>query len=259
TGADGEAFVGQSVTVTGEVYDEDGDTLRVRLTWYGVPASGCRVASCGDEGRTVTSTTAGRALVAQAVTYQLPGRYTVRLEASDQSGITVAKDVQVLVRKVGDINRQAPCCRSTGMIIAAQTGRPVHSSWFRNPQVTGLATAALGWSADYLAAEDMEVERLFDFGVLAPRHDPVGLQLTTCMDTFLAGPGSPRVMSGSPDQRSVTTGHGKRLLVVPQGFSWGPRVAGNQTESPNCESHWTQWAADSPYKMPSGFMLNGYV
>ncbi|GIL45852.1 hypothetical protein Vafri_2986, partial [Volvox africanus] len=219
--------------------------------------SGCRVASCGNERRTVTSTTAGRALVAQAVTYKLPGRYTVRLEASDQSGTTVAKDVQVLVRKVGDVKRQAPCCRSTGMVIAAQTGRPVHSTWFRNPMVTGLATAALGWSADYLAAEDMEVERLFDFGVLAPRHDPVGLQLTTCMDTFLAGPGSPRVLSGSPDQRSVTTGHGKRLLVVPQGFSWGPRVASNQTESPNCESHWTQWAADSPYKMPSGLLPNG--
>lgn len=37
TGADGEAFVGQVVTVSGAATDADGDRLRVRLTFFGVP------------------------------------------------------------------------------------------------------------------------------------------------------------------------------------------------------------------------------
>ncbi len=37
TGAPGEAFVGQAVTVGGGVEDPDGDGLDLRLVWYGVP------------------------------------------------------------------------------------------------------------------------------------------------------------------------------------------------------------------------------
>ncbi|PNH11434.1 A disintegrin and metalloproteinase with thrombospondin motifs 7 [Tetrabaena socialis] len=255
TGAEGEAFVGQDVTVAGEVTDADGDALRVQLTWYGVPARGCATSGCGNE--VFTAQGDGSALVSDTASYQMPGRYTVRLEATDLAGLVVAWDAHVLVRKLGDTQRRAACCRSTGMVVAGQAGRPLHSTRFRDPAVSGLALG-LGWPADNLAAEDLEAERLFDYGVLAPAHNPGGLQLTTCLDAYLAGPGSPRVLSGSQDQARVTGGHGKRMLIVPQGFDWGAAAAEkNKSEAPACESHWTKWPTGSPYRRSTGTLPDG--
>ncbi|KXZ46510.1 hypothetical protein GPECTOR_43g947 [Gonium pectorale] len=253
TGAEGEAFVGQRVTVTARLEDADGDPLRVRLVAYGVPARGCATAGCGDDVAEANGT--GSVTLTYQTAFALPGRFVLRLEASDQTGLIRGWDVAVLVRKQGDLQRLAPCCRSTGMVVAGQSGRPIHSTRFRDPRVASLA-ASLGWPASYLANEDLEAERLFDWGVLAPAHDPAGLQLSPCMDAFLAGPGSPRVLAGSVDQRTVANGHGKRLLIVPQGYDWAIPLA-NKSNAPACNSHWTQWAADSPYRSTAGTFSDG--
>lgn len=50
-----------------------------------------------------------------------------------------------------------------------------------------------------------------------------GVRLRRCVDVFLAGPGSPRVLGGSERQRHITTGANKRMLIVPQVCGWGER------------------------------------
>ncbi|KAG2501286.1 hypothetical protein HYH03_001088 [Edaphochlamys debaryana] len=255
TGAVGEAFVTETVTVTAVVTDADGDGLRLRLTAYGVPPPGCATSGCGDDGFSVYSGS-GMATLSYSVAYPLPGRYVMRLEASDLLGPVWAWDLAVLVRKAGDTGRQAPCCRTSGMLISGQQGRPLHATRFRDGDVASLALG-LGWAPEYVAGpEELEAERLFDFGGLAPAHRPGGLTRSACPDGLLAGPGSPRVLGGSAAQRAVTSGHGKRILVVPQGFPWGASPP-NASDPPSCESHWSRWAAQSPYRKQNGQLPDG--
>lgn len=95
-------------------------------------------------------------------------RYTIRVQAADDAGGWTSQDVQLLVRKAGDVSGRAPCCRSTGLIIAQQLGRPIDSAVFR-PAWINASAAAVGWDAGYLSGpEDLEAERLFDYSLLAP-------------------------------------------------------------------------------------------
>jgi hypothetical protein len=91
-----------------------------------------------------------------------------------------------------------------------QEGRPIHSSVWRHPRTERLKLD-LGWGAAYSAAGDLESERLFNYGLLAapPSFHPI--DIFTCFDTHMAGPGSPPVMQGT---RPELLGHGKRLFVV---------------------------------------------
>jgi hypothetical protein len=60
------------------------------------------------------------------------------------------------------------CNRHTGNIITQQLGRPVDSEHYR-PASLQEGAAALGWSPAYMAGpEELETERLFDYGSLAP-------------------------------------------------------------------------------------------
>jgi len=58
--------------------------------------------------------------------------------------------------------------RYSGALITAQQGRPIHSRVFRHPSLYGYASA-LGWPDRYMDQEDLESERLFDYGILAPK------------------------------------------------------------------------------------------
>jgi hypothetical protein len=58
-------------------------------------------------------------------------------------------------------------CRYTPNLLAQQFGRPIHATVFRDPSVYSYGSA-LGWSQEYLDNEDLEAERLFDYGILAP-------------------------------------------------------------------------------------------
>jgi hypothetical protein len=96
------------------------------------------------------------------------GRYTIRVQAADGAGGWASQDVTLIVRKAGDGSGTAPCCRSTGLIIAQQLGRPIDPTTFRPPWLSSSA-GAVGWEPGYLTGpEDLEAERLFDYSLLAP-------------------------------------------------------------------------------------------
>lgn len=60
------------------------------------------------------------------------------------------------------------CCRTTANIVALQLGRPIDPKRFR-PAWLNVSAMAAGWDWDYLQGpEDLEAERLFDYGLLAP-------------------------------------------------------------------------------------------
>lgn len=102
------------------------------------------------------------------VTVLLRFRYTIRVQAADDFGGWSSQDVSLIVRKAGDSSGTAACCRSTGLIVAQQLGRPIDATTFRPPWIAARA-AAVGWDPAYLnGPEDLEAERLFDYGLLAP-------------------------------------------------------------------------------------------
>jgi hypothetical protein len=43
--------------------------------------------------------------------YHVPFRYIVRIEASDRQGVITTEDLEIMVRKQGDTQGQAKCCR----------------------------------------------------------------------------------------------------------------------------------------------------
>jgi hypothetical protein len=90
------------------------------------------------------------------------------VQAADDNGGWSSQDVAVIVRKAGESSGTAACCRSTGLIIAQQLGRPIDPTAFRPPWIAASA-AAMGWEDSYLQGpEDLEAERLFDYSILAP-------------------------------------------------------------------------------------------
>eukprot|EP00878_Enallax_costatus_P047024 GHUV01057383.1.p1 GENE.GHUV01057383.1~~GHUV01057383.1.p1 ORF type:complete len:500 (+),score=122.35 GHUV01057383.1:95-1594(+) len=222
--------------------------LKLRLTFYGVAPSDCVQSSCGDvvlESFAAGSTVQG----STTVTYPRAGRYIIRAQASDMMGGWASKDFDVLVRKAGDTHGRAPCCRTTANIIAQQLGRPIDPYSFRPAWINSSATA-VGWDWNYLmGSEDLEAERLFDYGLLAPvETGPV--TTTTCPDSYLAGPGSPTVygVSATPTVNVYSNqGHAKRVAILPQGFNWATNPGVPFSQMPSCVTHWTSWTADSPY------------
>ena len=218
---------------------------RLKLTFYGVPPDECAAAECGDlafqaqgAGGQVVS------LAAVAVRFPRPGRWLVRAQASDGRGAVATRDHSVLVRKVGDTQRRAPCCRHTPHIVAGALGRPLDHTVFRAPSVYA-AAERLGWSREYVDGADVEAERLFDYTVLAPPPPPSPLQLLRCADTRLAGAGSPPVFGLTDGGASNVAGHNKALVLIPMGFAWA-----NATEV-ECQAHWSGWPESSPHKRAS--------
>jgi hypothetical protein len=181
--------------------------VHLRLTLFGATPQGCSSHSCHDVNQTFTGTSGSvtgtarvvypragrwvsvvrqscgkRMLRARIVPPHLQGqacpctaaklanRYVVRAQASDGAGGSWASsDFSVLVRKEGDAAaRAAPCCRSTAHIIAQSLGRPVDPVTFRASWIGSMA-AGVGWEGGYAAGpEELEAERLFDYGLLAP-------------------------------------------------------------------------------------------
>ena len=144
----GDTFVGQLIQLDVAVVDADGDPVTLRATAYGLPQAGCtQAAECPDTAAQVTGT--GQANLLRAFAYSRPGRYVVRVEASDGSGAIQAMDHVVLVRKQNDTAGAAPCCRHSPGIVAQQLGRPTHQTVYRDASVYTYAQT-LGWTKDYV-------------------------------------------------------------------------------------------------------------
>jgi hypothetical protein len=61
------------------------------------------------------------------------------------------------------------------------------------------------------------------------------------------------VLLGTTDAlASASRGRGKRLAIVPAGFSWA-----NSTDQVACQSHWSGWQASSPHTLPSPGAVGG--
>ncbi|GAX85071.1 hypothetical protein CEUSTIGMA_g12491.t1 [Chlamydomonas eustigma] len=245
---DGQPLLSDPVFFTASVMDLDGDAVRARITCFGASDFQCRTASCGPymvSGLGVP----GQVLAITAFpVYTRAGRYIIRLEATDGRGGLLSQDHIVLVRKDNDTARAAPCCRYAATVITAQQGRPIHNKVYRDPSLYEYASS-LGWpSGGYMDEEDLEAERLFDYGILAPLPwSDIGSSLSyvSCADVYIGGAGGLSVMGiGSQKQFSLNHGLNKRILVLPQGFSWANQVPSSQ--QPVCQEHWSEWALDSP-------------
>ena len=70
----------------------------------------------------------------------------------------------------------------------------------------------LGWGSDYINSDrEAEVERLFNFGMLAPATSDPPVQIFSCWDSRMSGAGSPSL---SVVDHPELAGHGKRVLVT---------------------------------------------
>lgn len=235
----GDAVVGQEVVLSAAASDPNGDPTRLALTVYGLPAASCMDTAC-DNAKFQATGAAGQVVkVSAAVQFLLPGRYIVRAQASDGLGEVVTQDLAVVVRKTGDTQKNAACCRHTAYITAQQIGRPIDQMAYRSAAVQQGA-GLLGWSPVYMVGADLEAERLFDYGILAPPPQLAPLSLTTCADSRLAGAGSP-VVFGVIGREDDVTGHNKALTIVPEAFPW---ALASDTE---CQQHWSGWQNASPY------------
>lgn len=85
-----------------------------------------------------------------------------------------------------------------------------------------------------LQHEDLEAERLFDYGLLAPPPRTSPLAVTTCQDTRLAGAGSAVLWGTQQAYAADSLGRNKRLALVPGGYDWVTRA--DQVREGKCEA-----------------------
>eukprot|EP00798_Chlamydomonas_sp_ICE-L_P003605 gene3605-13688_t len=88
------------------------------------------------------------------------------------------------------------------------------------------AGSKLGWSSDNFDNDDLEAERLFDFGILAPRLGKGAILSRRGYDVAYSA-----VNSESP-------------CVSYRGYNWARSVP--TSVSPVCQSHWSDWMSSSP-------------
>jgi len=165
----GDIITEQEVRFISKAVHPEGLPIKFELTVYGLPPDGNDLATGGDAIFSADGPT-GSAHITTSVRFPLPGKYLVRARASGGTGTVISKDISVLVRKIGDLRKSAPCCRHTSYTVTQQLGRPIHQTEYRGDSVASGAER-LGWSPEYLAGPDMEAERLFDYSVLAPPPD----------------------------------------------------------------------------------------
>ncbi|KAF6266656.1 hypothetical protein COO60DRAFT_1623446 [Scenedesmus sp. NREL 46B-D3] len=223
--------------------------------------------NCGDV-ESEFQTAAGTVQGAASVQYSRAGRYIIRAQASDMMSGWSSRDYELLVRKLEThrqghpaagtepttllrAGRQTPAaclCRTTANVVALQLGRPVDAKHFR-PAWLNVSAMSAGWEWDYLhGPEDLEAERLFDYGLLAPVEAGPWRRFS-CADKYLAGPGSPQAWgtgSGSGIGAATNQGRNKRVAILPEGFSWAA-AAGSWGPLPTCVNHWSSWVASTPY------------
>ena len=232
-------FVGETVTLTASAFHQQGILTHARVTAFGLPRSGCEGTDCGDMVFDSSSDSGTLAFTAK-VRYPLPGRWLIRLEATDGTGTINSTDCYISVFKLRDWRREAPCCRTTPFIIAEQLGRPLHRSIFREESTMNAGREQLGWTKQYLERDDLESERLFDYSILAPPTNVEGnlLKVWSCHDAHVAGVNTSRIMSPTITSKEVS-GHNKPVVFVPLSFPWA-----NKTEV-LCEEHWTDLSMES--------------
>ena len=102
--------VDEPTTIHAEA-DPDGDVVRLTSSRTACPRACDWVGNSKTMHVTSAADGAGVAEVDFTMRWPLPGRYVVRLIATDYKGDNVAQDVPFFVYKVGDDNRTAECCK----------------------------------------------------------------------------------------------------------------------------------------------------
>eukprot|EP00892_Ulva_mutabilis_P002899 jgi/Ulvmu1/1260/UM109_0058.1 len=242
-----DMFVDQQLAIDSTV--QCGDTIcKLRVTAFGAYPSSCNKPECGHlyeeaQGKRTVS-------VSMKIEYSRAGRYIVRAGVTMLEGTVSYRDHVVMVRKLGDDTKKTPCCRNSAGIIAGQEGRPVHYQSIED-STTEAFKQSLGWGSDYVKSDsEAEVERLFNFGMLAPPPSDSPVQVFSCWDSRMAGAGSPRVSVG---EHPELVGHGKRVFVTNMGYDSVDFPLRNQASELLCQTHWTRWqfASENRFTAPA--------
>lgn len=226
----GDLSIHQNATFTVETASS---VKKASLTFYGVPRAYCQTSECGDESVQASLKT---------ISFPQPGRYIVRARVLYWSGQTVHYDHVVIVRKIDDAGAAA-CCRQTPLIIAQQLGRPGDRTYHRAEWSKEQALNTFGWSLNDWQGPDVEAERLYDYGLLAPPISSTTSfsEVLNCQNTRLAGVDSPILYGTTDAVKAHTKGHGKVFIYVPAGFPWA------NASQVDCQTHWTGWQKSGPY------------
>ena len=224
--------VEEEVTVKAQCSSSSTSEISLSLTVYGLPPEKCDTSTCGDAS--FSSSSGGE--VSATIKFPVSGRFIVRARAANGSGAVVWRDLALIVYKKGDLlQRRAPCCRHSAYITAHNLGRPIDRTTFRAETSAHAAKDRLDWSSAYWEGPDLEAERLFDYGVLAPVEKRWPVSALTCADVRVAGAGSPEVY-GLLSAGEEVSGHGKLLTIVPEAFPWATGISDVE-----CQQHWTGW------------------
>ena len=215
--------VDEPTTIHAEATDPDGDVVRLTVIAYGVPPDACDWVQCNSKTMHVTSAAdgAGVAEVDFTMRWPLPGRYVVRLIATDYKGDNVAQDVPFFVYKVGDDNRTAECCKYNAEM-------PV---WH----------ARTGLHHKKYTASPPQYQTLHDYGILAAPYPELRLERRTCNGLYYGGPRT-TVIWGSYMAKLV--GSSTRFILTP---TRGTSSEENACDSSNLYQHPTlDYAGVSP-------------
>ena len=101
--------VDEVTDIHAEATDPDGDVVKLSVTAYGVAHEKCDWAECGSV--TYSNQSDGLAAVDFSISWLLPGKYTIRMFATDYKGELIVQDVPFFIYKIGDENRSAVCCK----------------------------------------------------------------------------------------------------------------------------------------------------
>lgn len=130
--------LGSSLTVDAptsihaEATDPDGDLVRLSIILYGVAPDDCDWAQCNS--KTMTVSAMGHAEIDFTNRWPLPGRYIVRMIATDYKDDMTVQDVPFMVYKIGDDNKTAQCCKySAEMPVWHHRTGLHHKKWTSSP------------------------------------------------------------------------------------------------------------------------------
>ena len=180
------------------ITDPDGDYIHATVTLYGRPPEECNWPRC--DSKTVhltavaTDSGASSATTRFRTSWKLPGRYIVRVSATDHVGGHTFQDVPFNIYKIGDTNKTAGCCRynSEAMVYNQQL---MHQRTFE-PDVPS-------W---------MQV--LYDYGILTPPFPTATYETLTCKGLHIGGP---RTGLQWYAYQTKTAGNSVRFIMAPTG------------------------------------------
>ena len=118
--------------------------------------------------KTLHNESAGRTTLVVENAWPQPGKFTVRIIATDHMGGTSVHDAFFLVYKTGDTNKSAPCCRYNAQVNMANAATNPSGTLHRN-QWTGKVDVG-----------SLYKESLYDFGIMSDPWPKDRLKPLTC-------------------------------------------------------------------------------